>query len=212
MEVVGVNYETHIKHILNNWLFEDHVIIQNLIEFLKIDKSQIFSIKSHSDIPLFDNRGKPKTDLVVEVLLSNGTSHQLKVSIKKTKKRKSSFHEYSVEEFIKVLKITNPSVIELLYKHQNDGSAKLMSEDEKNTLRNYFSNPENKLSLYNWVLMGVGGQGKDLQIANCILKNDKFYSIEDYIKEFLSSDCGFGTGFSWTRQSRGQGRTIQLKG
>ena len=212
MEVVGINYETHIKHIMNNWLYEEHTVIQNLIQFLSIDKSQIFSIKAHSDIPVFDNRGKPKTDLVIDVLLSNGTNHSLKVSIKKTKKRKSSFHEYSVEEFIKVLKITDSSVIELLYKHQNDGSAKLMSEYEKQILRNYFSIPENKLALYNWVLMGVGGQGKDHQIANCILKNDKFYSIEDYIKEYLSSDCGFGTGFSWTRQSRGQGRPIQLKG
>jgi hypothetical protein len=208
---MSLDYEVYIQVEINNWLFEENQIVKNLINYLNLSIDDVFSIKAHKNIKLFENRGKPKTDLIVELLTKSGTEHILTISIKKTSKKKSSFHEYSVEDFIKVLQINDNKIIDILYKHQNDGSSKYFTLEERTQLTQFF-NQENKKRLYDWVLTGKGGKGEGTQIANCILKNDKFYSIDDYIKEFLSSNAGFGTGFSWTRQSRGKGRTIQLKG
>lgn len=204
-------YEEHIVNSLNNWLFEESQIVKNLCTYLKIKIKDIFYIKSHKNIPLFENKGKPKTDVFVEVLTHKGVLFTLHISAKKTTRKKSSFHEYSVDDFIKVLDIQEQEIKDILYKHQNDGSGKNFSELEKEKLTLFF-NEEKKQILYNWVILGIGGKGEGIQIANCILKNDVFYSIDDYVKTFLNSNSGFGTGFSWTRQSRGKGKTIQLKG
>ena len=107
----------------------------------------------------------------------------------------------------------------LLKKHETDGSARFFTPQEKQSLTKYFGLGSNRRVLTEWAILGRGhiGQVSQHQIADYVICNDQLRTIDDYINKLNEKlkkrpDTGFGTGFSWTRQSRGTGKTIQLKG
>jgi cyanate lyase len=206
----GLEYQDYLKKEFLNFKESKSDAVKNLLKYLKLTKNEIIKVESYTDVGCLPSGGDPKTDVVVKVFNLKGGVRQLNISAKQSSCPYVSFHEYPASAFIEVLNLTDKKAISIIQKHQTDGSAKNILPADKKHLE-LILRPKLEI-LWGWVICGLYHSGKGDQIANTVVCNDKFYSYSDY-KNFLSlSTRGFGTGFSWTRQSRGKEKTIQLKG
>ncbi|GEM_PF-5176334 len=207
----GLKYEETLRDEFDKFRSSNHSAVNNLFHFLNINKTDISRINSTTNIPPLSSGGSAKTDLILNIKFNNGAQKKIKISAKQSTKNQVSFHEYPAKTFIDVLGIQDSRTIDLFYKHQNEGSAKNFLPTEKEHFKR--SLEPKKLILWEWALLGKHHTGtSEDQIVNTIICNDKPFSFEDYKRFLMGKKSGFGTGFAWTRQSRGTGKTIQLKG
>lgn len=210
----GSKYERQLSEVFSNWPQIKHPVIENFLIYLKnfknIVESDIKSMKATTQVTSLPSGGPPKTDIILKVFLKNKSILSLNISCKKTSAKSVTFHEYSADDFINVLNIKEERLKQLIYKHQEDGSAKFFSDEEKEyfkqTIQKY------KIKLWEWVILGKHGSAEKDHIVDIIITNDKVYLFQDFVNFLSHKKNGFNTGLSWTRQSRGKSRTIQLKG
>lgn len=204
----------------------DFYIFQILLNLNSVFPNQIKNINATRDIPTLSTGGKPKTDLLITI---NEGDDEIKIplSIKQTMSDKVSIAEFSVDTIIDEVDIKNPTVINLMTKHQTDGSAKNFSDQEKSTL-------ESDLNVYRenlvrWALTGSKEKTQDFRNPDYLIrfnlnkytkdtiniisvKSVEIFSMDDYVNKTLQSNAGFGTGLRWTYATGSKGSKIQFKG
>lgn len=201
----------------------DSLIVQNFIQLCNIPLSQITNIKATNYIPSLPSGGNPKTDVLITIN-ADSTTFQFPISIKQTTKKIVSIAEFSTDQIVQGVGITNTDVIKLMKKHQQDGSAKNFTEQEKEVLKNGLS--QYKVPFVRWIFTGSSVSTKDIRCPDFLIKfnihpysgnNIRVYSIDistmnDYIQSKLQGKAGFGTGLSWTYATGSKGTKIQFKG
>ncbi len=216
----GKCYETDLGNLfvdIANWTSNIKPIIRELLPFISkptgtFTSTDIKSVTVNTNIEPLSSGGPPKTDLVLSLHLCKGEVLKYRFSCKQSTKLQVSFHEYPAEDFCCVLSITDPHIRQLIHQHQDDGSAKNFSVDQRRQLNSALADKLDILA--EWVILGkhhLGIAEKD-QIVDLVICNDHIRTVDQYKVRLKKSRAGFGTGFNWTRQSRGMGRTIQLKG
>lgn len=206
----GINYEILLRDEFNNWKESKHPVLNNLLMYLNLDFKEIELITATTKVPLLPSGGSPKTDLILTIKKSSDEILKKSISCKRSSSRVVTFHEYSALDFINILGISGQKTKNLLKKHQRDGSAKNFTIKEKEYLELKLK-PLREI-LWEWVFLGKHHNGQGSQIVDLLITNDKVHAYEDYRKFLLNKKSGFGTGLHWTYQSKGKGKTIQLKG
>lgn len=183
----------------------------------------IFSIHASNKIPLLPPRpglkrgGKPKTDVLVDIVLNSGTKKRITMSLKRTSSDWVACHQFSIQNMIDELEITDKKLIKALVNLQQVGGAyTLVDKETLDTLNE-------RLPLYNeelvkWALAGIGGPGiPDIHWIEYlgIYKNEsnkfEIYSVDNYIRKVLSSEGYYGTPFKWTYPSKQKTKQLQLR-
>lgn len=214
-------------------------IFKDLMQAYSItDFSLIKKIDATNKIPHRYTHGLSKTDVIVTIYFSDGTSKQYAISCKQSTKNRVAFAEFDVDTICREIGIDNDRLKELMLKHQIDKSAKYFSADEKIELRNLLAPIVKKF--VRWVLTGSPEENpKELIYPTSIIKfkvkapknrydinvasgNFDLISvsvslIEDYINSVIympngkQRTGGFGTGLSWTYATGSGGFKIQFK-
>lgn len=228
----GLNFEEQIEIILNNqknfakWANDDELetglfypYFKQIMDSINITNPAIIKeINATRDIELLPSGGKPKTDVLLVVTFKDGNTQNYTFSCKRTSSDWVSVHEYSVDKFIDVLKITDKKLIQTLELFQKVGGMKALGKELTQYLEREMPKYNRKLAL--WVYGGVGGDGNPkTQWADYIItyQNEtsefKIHKLDKYIDNILKINDGhFGTPFRWTYPSGGKGKRIQLKG
>ncbi|MDY2840718.1 MAG: MspI family type II restriction endonuclease, partial [Treponema sp.] len=160
--------------------------------------------------------GSPKTDIIVTVILENGTEKHFTISCKKTNAKSVSVHQYTADAFADVLDSENETLRTLLQKFQENGNLRDFGDDNSLALRSELKPHLEKL--VKWVIGGYGGKVQNqLQLADYILISDEkdifIHTLEEYTQMLLKPEnvSHFGTPFQWTFASGRKGKDIQLK-
>ncbi|MBR1597693.1 MAG: MspI family type II restriction endonuclease [Lachnospiraceae bacterium] len=233
-DIQGKGYEDRVADILSfqqnleKWKTDDitatgmhYDIFKNIVECFGLDKTATASIKATSDkkqIGVLPSGGNPKTDVLVSVTFTDGSSKHYTISCKRSSARQVSVHEYSADIFADVLDKENSSLRELLNLFQKAGNMRDFGTENAEKLTQELSPYFEKLT--KWVLGGHGGAGNpDTQFANYILVYDdnsgssSIHSIEQFVRRLIDDGASgnFGTPFHWTYPSKKRGKKIQLK-
>lgn len=201
----------------------DSLIVQNFIQLCNIPLSQITNIKATNHIPSLPSGGNPKTDVLITID-TDSNSIQFPISIKHSTRKIVSIAEFSADQIIKGVGITDTDVIRLMEKHQKDGSAKNFTKQEQVVLKNGLS--QYKVPFVRWVFTGSKVPTADIRCPDFLIKfnihpyrgqNIIIHSIDistmdDYIQRKIQGKAGFGTGLSWTYATGSKGTKIQFKG
>jgi hypothetical protein len=229
--ILGINLEEKITKILNSeknknkWNNEDSLEVgyqypyfeklMLLFGFKKGDKIQF--IEANNNIPPLPSGGKPKTDVIVKIKLLNQEPTNYTISIKRTNSNWVSVHEYTAEQFIDVLKITDSSLKVALLTFQKIGNVRDLPVEAKNILEDKMQNYNE--ALVKWAYAGIGGGGNpNIHEAKyfVVFKENSFemetWRLNEYINRIMKVKGQFGTPFRWTYPSKKRGKSIQLKG
>src|SRR5690606_8741557 len=79
--------------------------------------------------------GKPKTDILI-ILSSQSKLYYFTISAKRTSSKWVTIHEYRADDYINVLKITEPELREAIYELERIGSPTQISGHYQDILRN----------------------------------------------------------------------------
>ncbi len=233
--ILGNKFEDRVARLLsyaNNlkkWKTNDSNIeglhydmFKKMAECFELSKEETESLYATSDkkvIGRLPSGGNPKTDVLVTVTLKNQESRHYTISCKRSSASDVTVHDYTAEQFSKVLDPNNEELHILLEGFQNAGSMTDFGDANCDHFRRVLKPYIEKLC--KWAIGGYGGDGDpETQWANYILVYDSdknvfsIHRIEEYIK--LLSKAGFnrnfGTPFGWTYPSKQRGKRIQLKG
>ena len=176
--------------------------------------------------------GKPKTDVLIQILDKDNQTSQFSVSVKKpaSVKGRVTIHEGSVERLLNDLRNSIPSnsifndeeyfnrLEHGLKNFQEVGSQKKMTIEDKEFLNNHLSDL-NKW-LIDYFVFGINNKMlNNIQIAQALLVFNpltgqcQIKSIKETEEEMLHGKMAtFGTPFSWTYPSNKRGKKIQIKG
>ncbi|PFV93052.1 hypothetical protein COL08_22935 [Priestia megaterium] len=228
----GNNFENRIVEILNDnsnltkWNYNSSIEVgfqyeffNQILKFFKLSSDDyIVSIEATNEIPSLPTRGKPKTDIKVEITLEGSSTPLIyTISCKRTSSKWVSIHEYPVTSFIQVLNIDDEKLKEALCALQDAGGVQSLQKHYKDEL-------ESKLPYYNealakWAYGGVGGSGNPaIHWADYmfVYKNEtqqlEMWDLNSYLVEILKIGGQLNTPFKWTYPSKGKGKRIQLKG
>lgn len=194
-------------------------LFADVMKALRVRNDQVDYVCATSDIPKLPSGGSPKTDVLVEINMADGTKTDFTFSCKRSSANRVSVHEYTAEAFSKVLNPTDTILKNLLLEFQSVGGVRSMEDGHAEELERRLSAYKDRLA--KWVLGGIGGEGNpNIQWASHIITVNEIantYSIrtiDEYIEECKKQDVGgqLGTPFQWTYPSGGLGKRIQLKG
>ncbi|MCY1689591.1 MspI family type II restriction endonuclease [Exiguobacterium sp. SL14] len=155
---------------------------------LKIEATNIIPNLSGNGLKI--RSGKPKTDVIVKVILKDSEEKIFTISSKRTSSNWVAVHQYPVSSFIEVLKIQEEQLKYALGELQEKGAPTQISEKSKNAINKYFPKYYGKLT--EWAYCGVGGAGKGIQNAEffTVYKNETkeliIYHKEEYINKILN--------------------------
>lgn len=194
-------------------------VFLKIINTFKIKPEEIYSIFATSDdniIGHLPSGGKPKTDVIVNVVYNDNSTNFFTLNIKCTIKTFVSGHQYSADTFADVLDSNNDTLRMLLRDFQRAKCKKRMKGNNAELLTQELK-PYNR-KLFMWVLSGRGVQAEEKQYAQYLLTclggdNITIYTIEEYYKMLVDKKVSlmFGTFFSWTYQATSKVENIQLK-
>ncbi len=193
-------------------------LFEYIMNALKIDRQTLIRVYATSNIPKLPSGGAPKTDVLVKMIMSDGTEKTFTFSCKRSSANRVSVHEYTADAFSKTLNPYDIELRKLLYEFQDVGGVTKMKTEDIIALGQRLRQYSRKLS--EWVLSGVGGEGdpKIQWATHIIVLNEKTNSykistIDEYIRECEENDVGgqLDTLFYWTYPSGGLGKRIQLK-
>ena len=224
---LGNEFEEKVAAVLNDsqnfikWKEESKLtdgyfypLFLQIINKFGLDKNEVSKISATTKVPPLATRGKPKTDVIVEVV-TNSAKTLYTISCKRTDKAVVSVHEYAPERYALVLDQDDKELEQLLKEFRDIGGTKAYSRTKELT---------EKMKVYGDALArwGVGGFGDpnvtqpELQCANYILTFDgrenkySIHELNEYIdlcKMDEKNGGHFGTIFRWTKKSS----NIQLK-
>lgn len=179
-----------------------------------------------------DNKihGKPKTDVLIELVDCAEKRHVFRISVKKPaqNKGKVTVHEGVVEQLLNDLESTMPekskfkdkNYFNKLSKALNDfqvsGSKSKMDKKNLNFLNEYLSELNKWLIDYfvfgiNNSLLNKNQQANFLLIYDSTNAKCKVNNIEEEEELLLDKKGTFNTPFSWTYPSKKRGKKIQIK-
>ncbi len=193
-------------------------LFEDVMKALGIKRQELILVSATSDIPKLPSGGSPKTDVLVELSMSDGTKKDYTFSCKRSSADRVSVHEYTADAFSNVLNPDDNELRSLLLEFQAAGGIKKMQEEHAKAFSQRLRTYDRKLS--EWVLSGAGGEGdpKIQWASHIIVLNEntntyKISTIDEYIRECEDKNAGgqFGTLFQWTYPSGGLGKRIQLK-
>lgn len=196
-----------------------YTLFADVMRALKVSADKVDYIYATSDIPKLPSGGSPKTDVLIEISMNDGTRLDYTFSCKRSSADRVSVHEYTADAFSNVLNPQDEQLRELLNDFQSVGGVRSMDPTKADALEKRLT--VYKLKLSKWVMAGIGGEGDPrVQWASHIItvnentNSYKIKTIEEYIQECEKMDVGgqLGTPFQWTYPSGGKGRRIQLKG
>lgn len=176
--------------------------------------------------------GKPKTDVLIEILDQQNKIYQFSISVKKpaSLKGKVTIHEGSVDRLINDLKKSLPSESIFNNKHnfsllehalinfQDVGSQKKMAIEDKEFLDSHLSDINKWLVDYfvfgiNNSLLNDIQKAQALLVFNPVTGQCQIKTIMEVEDEMLNGKKStFGTPFGWTYPSKKRGKKIQIKG
>lgn len=228
---LGLHFEEKLVDALNNqqnlekWKNKTstsvgylYALFADVMSALRARAEEVDYIYATSDIPKLPSGGSPKTDVLVELKLSDGTKVDYTFSCKRSSANRVSVHEYTADAFSKVLNPEDDELKALLHEFQSVGGVRSMNAAHVDALKDRLTAYKDKLS--RWVLAGIGGEGdpKIQWATHIITVNEntnkyKIRSIDEYIRECDEQEIGgqLGTPFQWTYPSGGHGKRIQLK-
>lgn len=198
-------------------------IFRLFLNFYNINPNKITKIEATTDILHLPSGGNPKTDLLITIHTCS-RKLEIPVSIKQTSCPKVSIAEFPVSKIIQEVGIYSCTLINLMLKHQKDGSAKNFTDDEKNSMRLELEPYKEKF--LRWVFTGSKEKTNDIRNPSylvkfnigkfeeegIIVKSVDMYTMDCYIKKTLKSKAGFETGLGWTYATGSKGESIQFKG
>lgn len=226
-DLVSVLSDTrNLKIFKDGQIFSDspfEMIISKILNDKKITLEDVIRVRASNTVPLLMNGGTPKTDIIITIELSGNTEIEETLSIKNTNGSRVSCHDYSANDYIRILKCEGTRLADYFNYFQDtpaikdflDILPKGYSETEFTDLLDEKSDVFN-----NWVLRGAHDELNltipKLQVSNYLMirKGDDvaFYSMREYIALISKkSKKIFGVPFSWTYPSKQRGRRIQLK-
>lgn len=192
---------------------------------LEFGKDKVYTIFATKKIQKLKNKGYPKTDILVNIFLSNTQHIKRKISVKNTDKESVSVHQGSIDDLIYALKCFGYTISgdfdRALHSLQQYGGIEKLKQyaygDYKlllDELKNY------NVELVEFFIFGENSPQviQSEQIADSILyyKNFQIQNKEDYIISYLNefkNSGQYGTPFKWTYQkSSDLGKSVQIKG
>lgn len=216
------NYNKYKKGLRSNSIYD--LVLNRIILNNKIRTEEIINLSATNKVPSLGNRGNPKTDIVLTIESQSGRKYLETISVKYSKMNKVSCHEYSVIDFIRVLKCSGTKLANYLSIFQDYPSYRAFEQNlpEGYSLGEFVILLNKKENIFNeWVLTGnhdsVNLVHPELQISKYLLIHNEnkyaFYTMKEYIdliKKKRTSER-FGVPFSWTYPSKRRGKRIQLK-
>ncbi len=205
----------------------DETIFKLILDKNEItNPAEIVKIVASTNIEHRITGGNAKTDVLADITYKDGNIIQIPISVKQTRAQKVAMAEFSVATIKKEVGIKDKKVIELMTKHQVDGSAKNFTKVQKKELRTKLE--PYAVNLVRWVISGtIDNNSKDLRHPKIILriKVDKkaniqiisVFNIDEYIDVVMKTKKGklkwggFGTGLSWTYATGSKSEKIQFK-
>lgn len=202
-------------------------VFEKIISKLTNSKNQILDIKASKDIPDIENHGKPKTDLYIQIKFKGNTYYDtFTVSVKCSKEKYVSAHEYSADSFFEALdlKETDRPFMDALLSFQSVGAFKKLKPSDYENLKNGLQ--QHSKSLYNWVIKGECVNPSrfpytkypNMQIANYLLCYNyetgsiHIHTANEYIDWLQTqNDLASGTPLSFTYPSKNKNKKIQVK-
>ena len=159
----------------------DGVLFKSFLTKFSLNPSTISKMETARKIEKRENGSLPKTDVIVKATFINRDSVEFPISIKATKAKKVAVAEFSVDTISKECGIKDLQLIDLMKKHQNDGSAKHFSQKEKVELKTRLETYKN--DFVRWVISGSTDSNiKDSRFPQAFLKFN--LSKELHIKDF----------------------------
>ncbi len=210
-----------------NGSYEYTIFATTLLKYGIPPETNIQEICATNDVLSRVTGGLPKTDIILDLYLSDTNRLQVPISVKQSTASKVAFAEFDVDTIVREVGITDTELINLLKKHQTDASAKKFSSSEKQLLTDKLQ-PISK-NFVKWVATGCPHNSCDLRIPKIILKFDlardtyiinkyAIYTSDEYVEHIMYNHNGelkkggFGTGLSWTYATGSKGHKIQFKG
>ena len=229
----GVRFEQRIVETLNNqsnfsrWKNQEEAItglhfgmFSAIVEKLGLNRETVELIRStcdQNDIGKLPSGGNPKTDVLIAVTNSDGSTAHYTVSCKRSSSSSVSVHQYKADDFADVLDSSDENLRSLLEEFQSAGSKEKFGNEKSEKLSSALRPHITRLT--QWVLGGIGGSGDpEKQWAQYLLVYDnrdegfQMHEVHEYSEYLIrNSTLMFGTPFSWTYASKQRGKSIQLK-
>jgi hypothetical protein len=199
------------------------MILDGILKTNKIDINRLSSVRATNAVPLLKNGGNPKSDLIVNISLINGTEITETISLKNTTADWVSCHDYRSKDFSRVM-LCEGERLGVYFNHfQEYPSQKdfvqYLKDDQ--TVEEFTELLLNRKEIFSeWVVTGAH-DNENLIDPNCqvsrfmLIRHNgelKFYSMKDFLKTiFKRENKTFGLPFQWTYPSKQRGKRIQLK-
>ena len=215
-------------------IFKDLLCVNGISNFFEIKY-----IHASDPVPVRLSHGLSKTDVIMNVVFTNGITARFPISCKQSTVPKVAFAEFDVDTICREVGITNDRLRYLMEKHQKDASAINFTSEEKRELADLLR-PIAR-NFVRWVVTGSPAkEPANICIPTSIIKFElrkprdrynicvdngdfefksyKVYTIDEYIDTIMLNKYGmikpggFGTGLSWTYATGSKGHKIQFKG
>ena len=198
-------------------------ILTKILEKHNLSKHDLTRVSATNSISLLKNGGNPKTDILLKIQDMSGDTLIETISVKKTKQKRVSCHDYRAVDFIRVLKCKGGKLEDYINLFEKYPSKKeLVKRLPKNYSIDEFESlmSDKAVVLTQWALQGKHDSENiieyDEQTSNFILIKYKsqihFFEYDKYIKYILKNSLlVFSVPFSWTYPSKQRGKRIQLK-
>lgn len=234
-DALGKLYEKYIIEIFKNMdsistlhsneYPQEKDIIQKFLDIKNITFTDISNISSSDhDLGRTIAGGSPKTDVVITLTLHGQPPLCIPLNIKASSKNKVSIAEYDAETICTSVGIPDGELKDLIFKHQNDQSAKNFTFLQKQRLTELLK-PYRKEFIRWCITLNSQPSQENILYPDLLIRfkviNREFVSvemcdIETYIDTKIAAaekrNSGFGTGLSWTYASGSGSKKMQFKG
>ena len=234
-DALGKLYEKYIIEIFKNMdsistlhsneYPQEKDIIQKFLDIKNITFTDISNISSSDhDLGRTIAGGSPKTDVVITLTLHGQPPLCIPLNIKASSKNKVSIAEYDAETICTSVGIPDGELKDLIFKHQNDQSAKNFTFLQKQRLTELLK-PYRKVFIRWCITLNSQPSQENILYPDLLIRfkviNREFVSvemcdIETYIDTKIAAaekrNSGFGTGLSWTYASGSGSKKMQFKG
>ena len=234
-DALGKLYENYIIEIFKNMdsistlhsneYPQEKDIIQKFLDIKNITFTDISNISSSDhDLGRTIAGGSPKTDVVITLTLHGQPPLCIPLNIKASSKNKVSIAEYDAETICTSVGIPDGELKDLIFKHQNDQSAKNFTFLQKQRLTELLK-PYRKEFIRWCITLNSQPSQENILYPDLLIRfkviNREFVSvemcdIETYIDTKIAAaekrNSGFGTGLSWTYASGSGSKKMQFKG
>lgn len=206
------------------------IILDRIIHDHGISRDRITRIDATNKIPQLLSGGNPKADVKIDIEIGYDNWISETISLKKTKEKQVSCHDYSFERFASVLDCVDQKLEKYFQLFQTNPTYSRFEEQLEQSDGEYslveFKELMRKVAtkFTEWVLTGAHDKENILfphdQISSYILfrtpNKTIFHPMKEYIEMLMqqldvSNKYRYEVPFNWTYPSKQEGKRIQLK-